>query len=573
MFTAQTPWIREREANVCTWKFDYDRGMVSNMNVSLLNDFISLSDRQLEAYAHMMKACGFTGIQVTDMCSAWRASGSWRIVHDRYKVLADACHRLGMKFTVWCWAAEFSGHGWMDPAAVYRNADPEKPAYEDARVAAVFEKYYDVYADLAPWVDRVIAHYFDPGNLKDMPSILHFVRRLADKFREKNPRVEVAIDTWGSPADFPSQLVAAGMTDIMLMELPFLPGWRQEGKRAAFREGVRALGCGLGSWGWYTCEYEIDQMASMFVNNRVLRDVYGKVRAQGDHVMIPSYWSEMDSNHVLNFFSMYAAGHLLIDPDADPDALLRESVTAVVGPSHPENAARLLAALELIRDARSGDAWDSYWWTEPGFRLLHGDFSDILARADGVIEAFEKLLGEPEPTDGIVFPLERRQLYALMRPHLYQIRQFALFRHELDAVRAAADAGAERETLEKAVNALPFEVPEYNTVTGMWGEYEARVAYIMAMQFCLDHQLTPPRRSGPVRFAFKRRIVDKLGVFQRGRTQPVFVGEDFYEANFISRPFIHSLMEELCAEGVLTRAEDGRYALANWSDYRFDVSL
>ncbi len=573
MFSAQSPWIREREANVCTWKFDYDRGMVSNMNVSLLNDFISLSDGQLDAYARMMKECGFTGIQVTDMCSAWRASGSWRIVHDRYKVLADACHRIGMKFSVWCWAAEFSGHGWQDPDAVYRNADPARPAFEDARVAAVFEKYYEIYADLAPWTDRVIAHYFDPGNLRDMPSILHFVRLLADKFRKKNPTVEVAIDTWGSPEDFPDQLVAAGMNDIMLMELPFLPGWRREGRRAAFREGVKRLGCGLGSWGWYTCEYEIDQTASMFVNVRVLKDVYNQTRKQGDAVMAPSYWSEMDSNHILNFFSLYAAGHLLIDPEADPDALLAESVRAVVGASHPENAARLLGALELIRDARSGDSWDSYWWREPGFCLLHGDYAPIRARADGVIAEFEKLLNEPEPKDGIVFPIERRQLYALIRPHLYQIRQFAEFRRQLDALRAEADGGADAAALQAGVDALTFDIPEYNTVTGMWGEHEARVAYILTETFCLDHKLTIPQRSGPVKFAFKRRIVDKLSVFQRGRTAPVFVGAGFYEADFIGLSFVRPLMEELAEEGVLIRSEDSKYALANWSDYRFDISL
>ena len=50
MYSIDHPWIAEREATVCTWKFDYDRGYVSNMNVSLLNDFMSLSARQLRDY-------------------------------------------------------------------------------------------------------------------------------------------------------------------------------------------------------------------------------------------------------------------------------------------------------------------------------------------------------------------------------------------------------------------------------------------------------------------------------------------------------------------------------------------
>ena len=64
------PWVAEREATVCTWKFDYDRGYVGNMSVSLINDFMCLSARQLRDYAKMIKACGFTGIQVMDICAA-----------------------------------------------------------------------------------------------------------------------------------------------------------------------------------------------------------------------------------------------------------------------------------------------------------------------------------------------------------------------------------------------------------------------------------------------------------------------------------------------------------------------
>ena len=70
LFTAQNPWVAEREATLCTWKFDYNRGYISNMSVSLINDFMCLSERQIKNYALMIKECGFTGIQVTDICAA-----------------------------------------------------------------------------------------------------------------------------------------------------------------------------------------------------------------------------------------------------------------------------------------------------------------------------------------------------------------------------------------------------------------------------------------------------------------------------------------------------------------------
>ncbi len=571
-FSPQSPWIAEREATVCTWKVDYNRGYISNMNTSLLVDFMCMSDRQLAAYVQMIKACGFTGIQVTDMVSAWRASGSWEHVHDKYKTLANELHKHGMKFTVWCWAAEFSGHGWHDASVCYRNADPDQPACKDPRVLAAFHKYYDVYADLAPYADRVIAHFFDPGELVDMPSILYFTRLLAEKFRAKNPNIQIAVDTWGCPATYPQELVAAGMQDVMLMELPFLPTWREPGKRASFREGVQALGCGLGSWGWYTCEYEIDQMPMMCVNNRVLSHVYNETRKQADAVMTPAYWSEMDSYHLLNFFSLYAAGHLLIDPEADPDRLLWESAKAITGASHPQNTAALLGALELIRDARSGDTWDTYWWGEGQYVLTHGDYAPILGRADACISALEALLDADEPVDGIPFPIKRNHLYRLILPHLWQIRQFARFRVELNALKERA-ADMDAAALQAAVNALPFEIPEYNCVIGLWGQTEARVAYGMVCDFCREHGLTAPRRKA-MRYVFKRRLYDALCSKQRGLDHPLWVGPEFYEAGAaFGMDTTRELLSELCDEGALICREDGKMSLANHADLRFDFNI
>ena len=571
MFSDKNPWIAEREAALCTWKFDHNRGYISDMSVSLLNDFMCLSDRQLKNYAAMIKECGFTGIQLIDICAAWRPSGSWENVHDKFKSLADAAHEIGLNITVWCWAAEFSGHGWSEPDAVYHDADPSKPACGDPRVLALFNKYYDIYADLAPYADRVIAHFFDPGNLTDAESIMYFVKLLYSKFKEKNPEIKIAVDTWGCPAWYPQALVDAGMEDVMLMELPFLPVWREPGKRAAFREGVKKLGCGLGVWGWYTADMEIDQIALMTVNCRVLKDVFNKTREQGDRVMIPQYWSETDSYHILNFFSLYAAGHLLADPDADPDGLLRDSVRAITG-NNETNEKRLLSVLELIRDSRSGDSWDSYWWTEPGYVLKRYPYESVLSRADGAIAALNGLIGEPEPDDGIPFPITRRQLYKLILPHLYQIKQYAEFYRDYRFIKEIKRNGASQKELQEKVNGLNFEIPEYNTVTGLWGQAEARVAFETITDFCRKNGLKAPERSPSVRYCQKRRLIDRLTVEQRGKTERVRVRTSFYEGDLLGADYIGSLMDELAAEGVLTKDPDGSYSLSEWSDHRFDFS-
>ena len=572
MYSINEPWIAEREATLCTWKFDYDRGYISNMSVSLINDFMCLSVRQLNSYARMIKECGFTGIQVMDICSAWRASGSWENVHDKIKLLSGACHSIGLNFTVWVWAAEFSGHGWNDPEAEYTSADPAKKAWEDERVLKTFNKYYDIYADLAPYVDRVIAHFFDPGNLTDIESIIYFVKLIAAKFRDKNPDVKIAVDTWGCPEGYPEALVSAGMNDVMLMELPFLPVWREPGKRAKFREGVKKLGCGLGSWDWYTSDMEIDQLAMMTVNCRVIKDVFGQTRLQGDQVMVPQYWSEIDSYHILNFFSLYAAGHLLIDPEADPDKLLRDAAAAITG-ANAEDIDRLTGVLEVIRDARSGDNWNSYWWTEPGYVLKNYDHDSILSRIDKAIASLEALIKRPEPEDGISFPVSRRQLYKLILPHLFQIKQYAEFSKELSELETMSRSGAGREELQNKINALRCEVPEYNCVTGLWGQPEARAAFERIGEFCSKNGLTTPLRSPASRYYQKRRFIDRLTVEQRGRNERVWVTATFYEGGLIGPELCRELMDELVGEGVLDKNAEGLYSLSEWDNYRFDFSI
>ena len=570
MFSEQNPWVAEREATLCTWKFDYNRGYISNMSVSLINDFMCLSERQIKNYALMIKECGFTGIQVTDICAAWRASGSWENVHDKFRILSEACHDIGMHISIWCWAAEFSGHGWSEPEAVYVNADPSRPACEDPRVLEVFNRYYDIYADLAPCADRVIAHFFDPGNLPDMTSVIYFAKLLASKFRAVNPGIKVAVDTWGCPEGCLQALVDAGMDDVMLMELPFLPAWQEPGKRAAFREEVKKLGCGLGMWGWYTSDMEIDQLPILCVNNRVLKHVFNTTRQQADHVMVPDYWSEIDSYHILNFFSLYAAGHLLIDPDADPDALLMESAVAVAGCR--DDAEILFRVLELVRDARSGDSWDSYWDTTPDYVLRNYDHENVLSRIDEAVSSLETLIGRPEPDEGIPFPITRRQLYRLMLPHLFQIKQYAQFCRDLAALEKLASAGAGDEVLQEGVDRLGCEIPEYNCVTGLWGQSEAREAFSRCASFCVSHGLRAPERSPTARYKFKHRIVDHLMVNQRGRNEIVRVSTDFYESNYLGEELTRSLMDELTEEGVLEKGADGLYSLADWQDYRFDFS-
>ncbi len=568
-YDPEHPWIKNREACLCLWKCDASRGYISDMNVSLLTDFMCFSDRQLEDYALMLKECGFTGAQVTDMCSAWRPSGSPEFVHDRFKVFADALHRNGMQFTLWCWAAEFCDHGWHDDDVVYKAEDGGR-AFNDPKVHAAFEKYYDIYARMAPYADRVIAHFYDPGCLSSMDDVIDFLRLFADKFRAANPDIQIGVDTWGSPADFPEKLVSAGFEDIMLMELPFLPIWNEPGKRAEFRRGVKKLGCDLGSWGWYTCEYETDQIPFMCVNNRVIADVYRQTREQGDGVLVPSYWSEMDAYHVLNFPSIYAAGHLLIDPERDPDELLSESAALTVGDDEAEDFTYVLT---LIRDARSGDTWNSYWHTESGYILRRYDAADIYKRAERAAEILRALI-KKDLSSKIRMPLKTRQILKLMEPHIEQIRRFAEFRLGYERLDKMYAELGDCEEVRGLAASLSDPIPEYNCVTGLWGQPEARVQLMMLDEFSKRTGIRIPR-SASRDFLFKRRFVDRITVEQRKTPgKRMWCSPYIYESGLAfgneETAYIVSLLVD---EGVLIRNEEGLVALADSESVRFDFNI
>ena len=141
-------------------------------------------------------------------------------------------------------------------------------------------------------------------------------------------------------------------------------------------------------------------------------------------------------------------------------------------------------------------------------------------------------------------------------------------------IHAAKEAGADAAELQALVDALPAEVPEYNCIIGLWGQPEARVAHILLNTFCRDNNLCAPKRRA-VRYTYKRRMYDALCVRQRGKDYPVYVGPKYYEnAGPWGVDMATEMLNELVEEGALIRREeDGLYALANWSDFRFDFSI
>ena len=347
----QEAWIEEREAIVTLWNLNFARGTYLDSDVSTKTNILDFTEEQIYEYVKMLKFCGFTGVQVTEMCSTWAATDGYEAGHEKLRMIADAAHSMDMKFTMWVWGAEFADAGWVDDEVMnfYGSGDF---ARNDPAVPPIFDKYYSIYAELADCCDRVIGHYYDPGNLLFAEDIAFYAKILKDKCLAVNPDIDFGISCWVDVYDKNVFIQALG-NDVTLYEC----GWRENPRTyESFRTQISSFGCRLGTWAWNTCEMETDQLAQMNFNLEVIRSVYNTAR-QYDYIMKPSYWSEMDANHVINVFSLYCAGHLLINPDTTSEEIYKQISTATVGPEYAETFVEILS---IIQDARSGYSFETY---------------------------------------------------------------------------------------------------------------------------------------------------------------------------------------------------------------------
>ena len=552
-------WIEEREAIVTLWNVEFTRGVYKNEAVSLKNNILDYTGDQLYEYVKMLHFCGFTGIQATDMCSAWAGADSYQAVHEKLRMLADAAHSLDMKFTLWVWGAKFSGFSWTDPTVSYAAGESGR-ACDNPQTYATFEKYYSIYAELADCCDRVIGHYYDPGELESADDIAFFARMLRDKFLAVNPGIDFGVSCWVDKYDKKKFVNALG-SDITLYEGTF----EDVQEYADFRQEIVSLGTRLGTWAWNTCEMEIDQMAQMNFNMDIIREKY-QIARKSDEICKPSYWSEMDSYHVLNAFSLYCAGQLLIDPDTDAEKLYRQLSEAAVGREYAEAFTQMLM---LIQDARSGNTWSRYWWNSDDYILKSEAYpaQSILERCNRFIPVLQEMIDAGIESGGFPFPIPLKEVLQMMLPHLEQIRAYAQFRIGLAELTEKWRQGMSGEEVRAALREIARPIPDYNSVIGLWGQVEARAQREMVLDFCREASLEVPVYPAWDRQR-KNYICAQIAADQKGMDTPLKVYAPYYQYG-IAFGETERLVQELVEEGLLVREGDGSVFLADWEKYRY----
>lgn len=438
-------------------------------------------------------------------------------------------------------------------------------ASENPAVQAAFEKYYSIYAELADCTDRLIVHYYEPGNLEDRADAAYFAEKLVEKFRAVNPDIDFGINCWAnyfSLGDMQEFINRLG-NDITMYE----GGYHSDPETyVPFRSFCVQNGCRLGTWAWNTCDREIDQLAQMCFTPHMIKSVY-QTAGQYDEIKKPEYWSEMDSYHVLNVFSLYCAGQLLIDPSLEPEQLTYDVALAAVG---EEYAADFAKVLRLIEKARSGESWDTYWWDSDDFILKSAAYpaEEILAESKEAIELLEEMIERKQEANTLPLPIKLEELLRLLLPHLKQMSAFAKFRLEFANVENMLVSGASSEEIQAKLKVIGEPIPEYNTVIGLWGQLEARAQQEMLFDFCQRNGLEMPIYPAYDRER-KFRIYSQLARKQRGKPEPVLFYSPTYEGGLAyGQETTDRLVRELIEEGILVEKEgtDALY-LADWERY------
>ncbi len=558
---AERPWIQEREYAVSPWVPQQVRGAFVNPYADQRVNIWLCGDEQLAKYVEMFDWFGFSGLQLLETSYSYSLFGSPEAFQDRQKRFAKLAKENGQNISLWVWAAEFNGYGWIDPDVSYTPV-AGKSAFDDPKVRHGFEKYYNHYAELAPYVDRLIGHFYDPGNLKNQQDVFNYMRLLEQRFKTRNPKIKLSIDSWAAGPDFLQKLVDNGFKDYLLLEMS-MPNLYKPGQREQLHQEAKRLDLNIGIWGWYTTEYETDQLASMYVNAQVLKDFYQQIKNGVDKIYPLQYWSEMEAHHLNNIYSMYAAGQLLWDPDRDPDEILKELTEGIWG---PQNGPKVLAALKLIEDARSGPTWNTYWWTMPGYRLGTEDPAQDLQRAESALRELQAMKPDSTFVPKFPLPVSPETLVDLMLPHVRQIRAFAQFRLELDQIRAATRAGKSKNELSRRIAELWQPIPEYDTWIGTFGQPESRMQEILLRKLGEEAGVAVNEPAW-LRARDADRLLQKLQNRQRAsRGEWRFKNSEVNEF-FWSPAKFQSRLDKLVADGWVEKAGEDTYRLVNWSHY------
>ncbi|MEJ7912900.1 MAG: hypothetical protein WKF70_07080 [Chitinophagaceae bacterium] len=422
---------------------------------------------------------------------------------------------------------------------------------------------------MAPYTNLLITHFYDPGSLRDRADVFNYMRLLQEKFKAINPKVKLGVDFWASDSDsaYMKQLIDNGFGNALLLESG-MPHLYPRGKREALHYEAKRQNIKMGIWGWHTVERESDQYPKMHVNAQVLSNFYKQIQNGVDKIQHLQYWSEMEAYHLSNIFSMYASAQLLWNPNRGTDELLGEISEGIWG---TENGSKVLKALTLIQDVRSGSTWDTYWSYKGRMPYLFGseDPANDKQRAQALLHDLVEMKIDTSFIPKFPLPFQPSVFLEIIIPNLRQIQAFTDFRLQEKAIREAVKKGLSKEELTKLAAEAWKPIPQYNTWIGTFGQGESRVQEAMMRQLAKDIgvKITPP---GWLVHRDADRFPQRIQTLQRRSAKPVkFKADDAIGKGefYWTVEKIQESIDALVETGSLKKLEDNTYELANLEEY------
>jgi hypothetical protein len=243
------------------------------------------------------------------------------------------------------------------------------------------EDFFRAESFLAPWVDRVITHWVDPGGPKpgcaqcsvDTTAEIH--NTILSIFRERNPRLRGAYSNWmlnWMSDEWPSTGEGwqpgrwRGYKGVQtLTSHPSLDrdteivigrancNWCEGASdrvalstiKASDLRAIAAAGRQAGVWSWYTTDAEI--LPALHVRTAIIRDYFNRMPAEAHDGLA---WMSVEDNCCgLNMQNLYVAGKLMRDRHQDANVLLDEFAGILAGPARQAVVAQALRAIEQVR--------------------------------------------------------------------------------------------------------------------------------------------------------------------------------------------------------------------------------
>lgn len=477
------PFIATREVMVCCPNAVYWNAMAPAQKDRF---FIPRwSPDRLRRHLAMLHAFGFNAIQTSAAgqlpLNAGVEDAAWEA---KMVLLMQTAREMGMSVTFFKWGSFLYDNA---KRAYLGDLDWHAPADR-----ALLEAEYRHQARYAPYVDRVITHWVDPGGPKtDCPecsidTAVEMHNRIVSLFAEANPRVSSYFSTWamnwidwphwrgyegvqtvaGHPALDQSVGIALECSNFSSDGLTVDPQARLDA--AAFAAITRA-GRKVGIWCWYTGDIEIQP--SLHVHTALLERYFRHLGAAAPDGMD---WHTIDDcSSGLNMHNLFIAGRLMRDPSLDAGDLLDEYVAGLVGDRAAPAVRAGLDAIELARgrSLRYGIDVSRAELAPPGAERRPTLDTRWLADAAQQVAAAAALV-EPltlAPTRDAAWPVTMppAEFVEELKAHLHAVGRMLEVLQAVWDVRERAAGGASPAELEAAITAVPIIPFDPNSSTGL----------------------------------------------------------------------------------------------------------